>query len=62
MEVPYMPIHGQSMERLVKQVTVACESVFGYEARDGFIRARAANRLMMPKNNTKKDLARMIGS
>ena len=46
----------------MKQVTVACENVFGYEARYGFIRARAANRLMMPKNNTKKDLARMIGS
>ena len=62
MEVPYMPVHGQSMERLVKQVTVACESVFGYEARDGFIRARAASRLMIPKNTTKKDFVRMVGN
>ena len=60
--VPYLPVHGQSMERLVKQVTVACESVFGFEARDGFLRAREANRIMMPKNNTKDNLTRMFGN
>ena len=62
MDVPYMPVHGQSMERLVKQVTAACDSVFGYDARDGFLRAREANRIMMPVNNTKKEMLRMIGS
>ena len=62
MDVPYLPVHGQSMERLVKQVTAACDSVFGYDARDGFLRAREANRIMMPKNNTKQNLERMIGS
>ena len=39
MVVPHRPVHGQSMERAVKEVTRACESVFGEEARDGFIRA-----------------------
>ena len=62
MEVSYMPVHGQSMERLVKQVTVACSSVFGYDARDRFLRAREANRFLMPKNNTKKNLSKMIGN
>ena len=61
MIVPDRPVHGQGMERMVKQVTRACEAVFGEEARDGFIRAGVANRLVMPKLTTKKDLARMVG-
>ena len=59
MVVPYRPVHGQSMERAVKQVTRACESVFGAENRDGFIRAGVANRQLMPKNESKKDLVKM---
>ena len=31
MVVPDMLVHGQDMERMVKQVTRACESVFGEE-------------------------------
>ena len=50
------------MERAVKEVTKACESVYGEQARDGFIRAGIANRQVMPRNETKKDLARMIGN
>lgn len=61
MVVPYRPVHGQSMERAVKEVTRACESVFGEQARDGFIRAGVANRQLMPKVNTKKHLVRMVG-
>ena len=61
MVVPHRPVHGQSMERAVKEVTRACESVFGLEARDGFIRAGVANRQVMPKNETKKNLVRMVG-
>ena len=61
MVVPYRPVHGQSMERAVKQVTRACESVYGEEARDGFIRAGVANRQVMPKNETKKHLIRLVG-
>jgi hypothetical protein len=59
MVVPYRPVHGQSMERVVKEVTRACATVYGDEARDGFIRAGVANRQIIPKNNTKKNLARM---
>ena len=62
MVVPYRPVHGQSMERVVKEVTRACETVYGEDARDGFIRAGVANRQIMPKNNTKKHLARMAGN
>ena len=61
MEVPYSPVHGQSMERAVKEVTRACENVYGEAARDGFIRAGIANRQVMPKIRTKKDLVRMVG-
>ena len=61
MVVPDKPVHGQSMERAVKQVTRACESVFGYEARDGFIRAGVASREVLPRNRTKSDVIRMAG-
>ena len=60
MNIPYRPVHGQSMERCVKQVTRACASVFGSAARDGFVRAGVAHRQMVPKNRTKKDLTAMI--
>ena len=62
MVVPYRPVHGQSMERVVKEVTRACEAVYGEAARDGFIRAGVANRQVMPMNRTKKDLVRMAGT
>ena len=62
MVVPYRPVHGQSMERAVKEVTRACAAVFSEQARDGFIRAGVASRQVMPKNNTKKDLVRMAGN
>ena len=61
MIVEKRPVHGQGMERMVKQVTKACESVFGQEARDGFIRAGVANRILLPKANTKKNLGRLVG-
>jgi hypothetical protein len=49
LRVEYKPIHGQSIERAVKQVTRACKTVYGYEARDGFIRAGIASCQLMPK-------------
>ena len=39
-EVPDIPVHGQSVERCVKEVTIASESVFGSDRRDGFVRTR----------------------
>ena len=44
MEVPDIPVHGQSVERCVKEVTIASESVFGLDRRDGFVRARFEHR------------------
>ena len=44
MNVSNISVHGQSMERCVKEVTAAAESVYGYERRDGFIRARLEHR------------------
>ena len=43
------------MERLVKQTSRAAEKVAGYSARDGFLRASAKSREMMPKFESKKD-------
>ncbi|XP_047127448.1 uncharacterized protein LOC124808427 [Hydra vulgaris] len=56
MVVPYFPVHTQAVERAVKEVTAASETVFGFERRDGFIRARAENRSIIPRFNSKKDL------
>ena len=40
MEVSYYPLHTQSCGRVVKQVTEAAAAVYGFQRRDGFIRAR----------------------
>jgi hypothetical protein len=61
MVVPYRPVHGQSMQRAAKQLTRAGESVYGEEARDGFIRTGVANRQVMPNNDTNKHLIRLVG-
>ena len=42
------------------QVTAASAAVNGEERRDGWIRSRAENRELMPKFNTKKDLAELL--
>ena len=56
MTVPYYPAHTQGVERVVKEVTTASASVFGFDRRDGFIRGRAAHRELMPTFTSKKDL------
>ena len=43
-DIPKLCLHTQSIERCVKQVTRAAESVYGYQRRDGFIRASAYHR------------------
>ena len=44
MTVVSVPVHGQNVERCVKEVTAASKAVYGYARRDGFIRARLAHR------------------
>ena len=56
------PIHIQSMERAIKEVTNAFAKVFGYEARDGFIKAKIASRDVMPKMESKQDYSKMIAT
>ena len=56
---PYK-VHTQSVERAVKLVTQASLSVFGPEARDGYVKATVLSRRIMPKLNSKKDFAVMI--
>jgi len=34
-----LPCHSQAVERIVKEVTAASDTVFGHATRDGFIRA-----------------------
>ena len=60
MVVPYYCVHTQGIERAVKEVTQASEAVYGFERRDGWIRARANNRNLMPKLGTKKDLENLV--
>ena len=59
MEVVNFPVHGQAIERCVKEVTRASATVFGPESRDGFIKATLAHRNMLPVNDSKKDLIKM---
>ena len=44
LKVPAFPCHTQSVERAIKLVTEAAGSVFGVQARDGFIRQRIRSR------------------
>ena len=60
MIVPQYSLHTQGIERAVKQVTEASEQVYGFEKRDGFIRARAEHRELMPILSSKKSLASMV--
>ena len=55
MEVPYYPVHTQAIERAVKEVTEASAAVNGFERRDGWVRAQAKNRELMPKPTSKQD-------
>ena len=44
------PNHTQlSVERSIKLVTDVSKAVYGFDARDGFIRARMQSRRMMPQ-------------
>lgn len=62
LQVPYLPVHTQSVERCVKLVTTAASSVYGHERRDGFIRAKMAHREMIPVFATKRDMVASITS
>lgn len=52
-DFPRFPCHTQAVERCVKAVTEASQTVVGQKSRDGFIRARNAARMIMPTFNTK---------
>ena len=60
MEVPYFSLHTQGIERAIKEVTAASSTVFGFERRDGFVRARAESRELMPVISSKKNLAAIL--
>ena len=55
LSLPSYPAHTQSVERLVKQASRAASAVAGYSARDGFLRASAKSREMMPIFESKRD-------
>ena len=58
MQVPTLPVHGQSVERYAKEVTAAAQQVVGHDRRDGYIRARAAHREIMPTFAAKETCCR----
>ena len=57
-QAPAFPCHTQAVERCVKLVTEASNSVYGKEKRDGFIRTRIAARKKMPIFETKSQFVR----
>ena len=60
MEVMDFPVHAQSIERCVKEVTRASATVYGEDRRDGFIKATLAHRNILPTNQSKKDLKKLF--
>ena len=53
---PYYPLHTQSTERVVQQVTQAAAAIVRFEARDGYLRAKQAHRKVLPMFTTKQDI------
>ena len=51
----HVPCHTQAVERHVKLVTEASQSVCGERARNGFIKNRIASRERMAAFNNKRD-------
>jgi len=49
------PCHTQAVERCIKVVTEALQSVYGKNRRDGFIRTRLESSAKMPVFETKRD-------
>ena len=60
MQVMDFPVHAQSIERCVKEVTRASATVYGEDRRDGFIKATLAHRTILPTNQSKIDLKKLI--
>ena len=54
--------HGQAVERAVKEVSNAASKVYGFERRDGLIRAKLKSRKLVSKPNSKKDFVGMLAS
>ena len=54
--IPPYSVHTQSIERVIQEVTHASEKVAGFQARDGFVRARMESRAALPKFTTKQDM------
>lgn len=53
----HYPNHTQIVERCIKLVSDASKAVYGFDARDGFIRARVNSRSLMPHFDKKHDYA-----
>ena len=52
--------HAQSVERAVKETSNAATRVYGFERRDGYIRAKVKSRKFVSKPQSKKDLVGML--
>ena len=52
--------HAQIVERAVKETSNAASRVYGFERRDGYIRAKVKSRKFVSKPQSKKDLVGML--
>jgi len=50
-----IPCHSQAVERCVRMVSEASNAVYGFQARDGYIRAVTKSRDCMPCYETKQN-------
>ena len=58
---PEADCHTQCCERAVKETAIAAGKVFGFERRDGYIRAKMKSRDLVKEVKSKKALAGMLG-
>ena len=54
--ISQITVNGQSIERIVKEVTRAAKAVFGFERREGYVRATMGHRDILPVSHSIIDL------
>ena len=60
LELPAFPVHTQSVERAIRDLTEVCGKICGHAERDNYLRACVASRNIFPKAETKKDFASLV--
>ena len=60
MSAPQFPVHGQSIERILKEAIRVSKTVFGFEPRDGYKRTTMDHRDILALSHLRKVLLDLL--